>query len=84
MRFIIPCPHCCARTIARSSQKLSETMREITFCCTDVECGHNFVAQLEAVRTLSPSGKPKADIRLPISPHVAERVMRQMQLALPV
>lgn len=84
MRFTIHCPHCDARTVARHSIKLSDTMREITFTCTDLECGHNFIAQLEAVRTLSPSGKPKEGIQLPLSQHVAERVMRQMQLQLSI
>lgn len=82
MRFTITCPHCDARTVARHSIKLSDTMREITFTCTDLECGHNFIAQLEAVRTLSPSAKPKDSVRLPISQHVVERVMRQMQTQL--
>ncbi|GGY12760.1 transcriptional regulator [Massilia dura] len=82
MRFSIDCPHCDTRAIARSSHKLSDTMREITFACPNVECGHTFVANLEAVRTLSPSGMPKNGLNLPLSQHVAERVMRQMQLQL--
>ncbi|MBR8055646.1 ogr/Delta-like zinc finger family protein [Burkholderia vietnamiensis] len=80
MRITLRCPHCRARTIARTSRELSETMREIVFVCTDYDCGHTFVSQLEAVRTLSPSAKPNPGIGLPISPHVRERVMQQLQL----
>jgi hypothetical protein len=43
-------------------------------------CGHTFVANLEAVRTLSPSAMPNPAIALPISMHVKERVMQQLQL----
>ncbi|MET3234359.1 UNVERIFIED_ORG: hypothetical protein ABIC54_006580 [Burkholderia sp. 1263] len=59
---------------------MSSTMREIVFVCVDYNCGHTFVAQLEAVRTLSPSAKPNPAIGLPLSPHVKERVMRQLEL----
>lgn len=80
LRITIRCPHCKARAIARSSRELSATMREIVYACLDPECGHTYVAQLEAVRTLSPSAKPKNDIRLPISQHIRVRVMEQMEL----
>lgn len=55
-------------------------MREIVFVCNDYMCEHTFVAQLEAVRTLSPSAKPNPAIDLPLSPYVRERVMSQLQL----
>lgn len=80
MRVTIRCPHCESRAIARSSRELSITMREIVYQCLDVECGHTYVAQLEVVRTLSPSAKPKPAVRLPISPHVRQRVMEQLEL----
>lgn len=79
-RIVICCPHCDSRAIARSSRQLSSTMREITYQCTDVECGHTYIANLEVVRTLSPSAKPKTEVRLPISAHTVHRVMQQMEL----
>lgn len=80
LRITIRCPHCKARAIARSSRELSATMREIVYACLDPECGHTYVAQLEAVRTLSPSAKPQSEVRLPISQHTRVRVMEQMEL----
>lgn len=80
MSITIRCPHCNGRSIARSSRELSGTMREIFFQCLDVECGHTYVAQLEIVRTLSPSGKPNSAVRVPMSPHVHKRVMEQLEL----
>lgn len=80
MTVQIRCPHCESRAIARSSRELSATLREITFICLDPECGHTYVAHLEVVRTLSPSAKPKQEVRLPISPAVAHRVMQQLDL----
>ena len=76
----IRCPHCDSRSIARTSRQLSATLREIFFQCLDVECGHTYVANLEVVRTISPSAKPKTAIRLPISPHARQRVMEQLEL----
>jgi ribosomal protein L37AE/L43A len=66
MRIIIACPHCESRAVARSSQQLSITLREITYQCQDVYCGHTYVAQLEVVRTLSPSAKPNTAVDLPV------------------
>ena len=80
MRITIKCPHCKARAVARTSRELSPTMREIVYACDDPECGHTFVAQLEAVRTLSPSAKPRKNILLPISAEVRAAVMMQMSL----
>lgn len=80
MRITLSCPHCRSRVIARTSRELTTTLREITFMCMNAMCGHTFVANLEAVRTLSPSAMPNPAIALPISMHVKERVMQQLQL----
>ncbi len=80
MSVTIRCPHCESKSIARSSRELSVTLREITFMCLDPECGHTYVANLEVVRTLSPSAKPKQEIHIPISLAVAHRVMQQLEL----
>jgi hypothetical protein len=80
LRIIICCPHCKSRAVARSSQEKTETMREITYQCIDAECGYTYVAALEIVRGLSPSGKPSQTVRVPMSQHIRERVMQQLEL----
>jgi predicted RNA-binding Zn-ribbon protein involved in translation (DUF1610 family) len=80
LRITIACPHCSGRTVARTSRKLSDTLREIVYACLDPECGHTYVANLEAVRTLSPSAKPNSKVMLPISQHIRAMVMQQMEL----
>lgn len=80
LRIIIRCPHCKSRATARSSQEKTETMREITYQCIDVECGYTYVASLEVVRGLSPSGKPNQAVHVPMSQHIRDRVMQQMLL----
>jgi hypothetical protein len=82
LRIIIRCPHCKERAVARSSQEKTETLREITYQCLDPECGYTYVASLEIVRGLSPSGKPSTTVRVPMSQHIRERVMQQLQLAI--
>jgi len=62
------CPHCKGRTKTRTSRGLSATLRELIYQCDDPECSYSFVVQAEAVRTLSPSGKPDPSINLPLSP----------------
>lgn len=56
------CPHCRANAWARTSRELSPLLREIYYQCSDVECGHTWVATLEASRTLSPSAKANPTI----------------------
>lgn len=55
-------------------------MREITYQCVKPECGHTYVASLEIRRTLSPSAMPRPGIVIPLSPHVRDRIMEQLQL----
>lgn len=62
------CPHCKGRAKTRTSRGLSPTLRELICQCDDPECSYSFVVQAEAVRTLSPSGKPDPAINLPQSP----------------
>lgn len=79
------CPHCNARAIARSSKSLSPVFREITFVCRNLNCGHVFVAGLEAIRTLSPASIPNPDVDLPLSRSIATRELaNQMRHAQPV
>lgn len=58
------CPHCRQRAICRTSKRVSDLSRELTYQCTNVECGHTFVALEEIVRTISPSAVPRAGITL--------------------
>ena len=80
MRVTIKCPHCNSRAIARSSREMSLTLREIVYMCIDPECGHTYVANLEIVRTLSPSAIPNLAVKLPLSPHIDPKKL-QLSLA---
>lgn len=46
--------------------ELSPTMRQVYFLCTNLVCGHSWVATLEAERTIAPSGIPNPNVNLPI------------------
>ncbi|WP_343226347.1 ogr/Delta-like zinc finger family protein [Marilutibacter chinensis] len=54
----------------RSSRVLTPVYREVTYACRNFHCGHVFVCNLEAVRTLSPSAIPDPEVQLPLSSHV--------------
>ena len=60
------CPHCRARAIVRSSAQVTDLVRELDYACTNHHCGHTFVAQLEAVRTIVPSAMPNPTVHLPL------------------
>lgn len=69
------CPHCGAKSHSRTSRFVSDLVRDVVFVCTDIECGHTFLAQLAAVRTISPSSKPRQGIFLPMS-EVKQKLIR--------
>ncbi|MDZ5456980.1 ogr/Delta-like zinc finger family protein [Azohydromonas lata] len=70
MRLGFFCPHCGCRSTGRNNRYLSPLLMELTFVCNNLQCGHIYVAQIEAVRSLSPSSIPRTDIQLPLSQHV--------------
>ncbi|SFE09629.1 ogr/Delta-like zinc finger family protein [Paracidovorax konjaci] len=70
------CPHCDAQAEIRTSRVVSKTMRELIYACTNVECGHTFVAATEVLRTLSPSATPDPAVNIPLSSHVNREMVR--------
>jgi predicted RNA-binding Zn-ribbon protein involved in translation (DUF1610 family) len=74
------CPHCGHPAIVRSSEALSALTRRQTYWCTNIECGHTFVAHTEIVYTLSPSATPDPAVHLPLSKHV-RRDLLEAELA---
>ena len=57
---------------------MTRTFREVTYMCTKIECGHTYVVNMEFSRTLSPSGMPDLSLRLPLSKHVRDLLMKQI------
>lgn len=74
-KIMFNCPHCGAKSLSRTSRFVSDLVRDVVFVCTDIECGHTFLAQLAAVRTISPSSKPRQGIFLPMS-EVKQKLIR--------
>lgn len=52
----VRCPACNAKANTRSSEEISPTYRRMYFACTDIRCGHTWLASLSFEHTLSPSG----------------------------
>ncbi|MBO6805768.1 ogr/Delta-like zinc finger family protein [Thalassospira sp.] len=59
------CPHCKSRCRTVKTRRITATYREVTFCCSNDDCGCIFVAEVNAVRVLSPSLIPDPSINLP-------------------
>lgn len=60
------CPHCASRCRTVKTRQITETYREVTYACSNQACGFIFVADVNAVRTLSPSLIPNPEIKLPV------------------
>ena len=61
----LPCPHCDHTALIRHSEQITRVTRKMKLVCQNEECGHTFVALVEAVRTLSPSATPSPEVHLP-------------------
>lgn len=59
------CPHCQSVATIRRSEQITALARKVDYACTNHRCGHTFVAQIEAVRTIVPSATPDPSIHLP-------------------
>lgn len=62
------CPHCGTKAANRTSKTVTETYRELYYQCADPECGHSWKASLSFLYTISPSARPKDDLKLPLAP----------------
>ncbi len=77
------CPHCKSAAHIRTSKAITALTREIRLQCTNVECGHTFVAMLETVRTIRPSGIPDPLIAQQLSGELPEQEAPQYRPSLP-
>lgn len=64
----IACPHCHGRAIARTSEALTDLVRELRYQCQNAECDHSFVVSMAIIRTVRPSLRPNPNVYLPMSP----------------
>jgi hypothetical protein len=56
----VNCPSCGGRAFARSTGKSDLLFRELYYACRNPDaCGHTFVIEMVAVRTITPSRFPK-------------------------
>ncbi|WP_416463610.1 ogr/Delta-like zinc finger family protein [Sphingomonas sp. VDB2] len=63
----VDCPACGRRAFARASGKRSLLYREFYYHCRDIiDCGHQFVVGMSALRTIRPSRKRPLEM-LPIT-----------------
>lgn len=64
----LTCPHCGTIATIRTSRELGSTVREAGAQCTNIECGHTWVARIVAERTIAPSMCPNPKVYIPLSP----------------
>lgn len=62
------CPHCETRARVRTSRQVTALVSDLNMACDNSECGHTFAAQIQIVRTISPSACPDPRVQLPVAP----------------
>jgi hypothetical protein len=64
----VTCPACAGRAFARTVGKTSALFREVYYECRNPDaCGHKFVVELAAVRSVRPSRYPRPLHVLPMT-----------------
>ncbi len=69
-RLGIPCPHCQSRASGDKVRRITRTLSEVTYRCSNVRCGCNFVVSVETVRMLTLPSIPDPTVNVPLSPHI--------------
>lgn len=77
------CPHCRSVAIARSSNVLTVTSRDLFYQCSNVACGHTFRAVLEVNCTISPSATPDPRVVIPLSKHIRRQLLGEQLQRMP-
>lgn len=83
MAIMMHCPHCRHVAVARSSNVLTSTSRDLFYQCTNVDCGHTFRAVLEVNCTISPSAMPDPRVIIPLSKHVRRAMLAELMARAP-
>ena len=83
MAIMMHCPHCRAVAIARSSNVLTSTSRDLFYQCSNVACGHTFRAVLEVNCTISPSATPDPKVVIPMSKHIRRGLLGEQLQRMP-
>lgn len=83
MAIMMHCPHCRSVAIARSSNVLTSTSRDLFYQCSNVDCGHTFRAVLEVNCTISPSAMPDPRVIIPLSKHVRRTMLTELMARAP-
>lgn len=73
----LPCPHCSAAALVRTSQQLTPLIRKSWHRCENLQCGHTFVSFTEVAYTMSPSATPRPGVLLPLSQHVQRKALSE-------
>ncbi|MBI9080285.1 MAG: ogr/Delta-like zinc finger family protein [Pseudodesulfovibrio sp.] len=55
MAFRVHCPSCGKVSVIQSSNEMNPQIKQAYCACSDPECGHTFVVNVEFSHTLSPS-----------------------------
>ena len=61
------CPHCACFAAIRSSKRITALYSEVRFECSNLDCGHVWIASLGVLHTLYPSDMPNPDVQIPVA-----------------
>lgn len=75
----LDCPHCECPGRVRSSDAVTPQHRKIYYFCSNVFCGHSWLATVSYEYGLSPSAIPNPKVTLPLRPMDRQKVMELLR-----
>ncbi len=75
----LQCPHCDCRGRVRSSETITPQHRKLYYQCSNVLCGHSWLATVSYEYGLSPSAIPNPKVTLPLRPMPRQQVMELLR-----
>lgn len=73
------CPHCECVGLKRTSRPVTKQHRQIYYQCSNVMCGHTWLATLSYEYGIVPSAIPDARVTLPLRPMPRQQVMELLR-----
>jgi hypothetical protein len=83
MRLSIKCAHCGTRSTVIRMFTVTDDLVELTYRCTNIKCGHNFVVAAQTIRTTVLPAVINPAVSLPLSSRIDRTALNLALLTLP-
>lgn len=83
MRLGIKCAHCGTRSTVTRMVEVTADLVELSYRCTNIRCGHNFVVAAQTIRTIVLPAVINPAVKIPLSSRIDRQAIERAMASLP-